>query len=190
MVSFVCCLSWLWKQRGLLLIPPTPSSAPHPVLGQACPPGFVTRREKRQQAAKSITNMASLGTAKKQAISNRRLWCLSHDTSIAVVGVGSQMLTHQGETQSETQADCPTNLVDFYLDVYKPHLDDVTLFFLSPSDYTSLLCWLLQTPHFVFCIFGCFYLSLAILLLLLVIYLVNSPIQNQRHSYHGLFSKL
>lgn len=90
-----------------------------------------------------------------------------------MVGVGSQMLTHQGETQSETQADYPTNLVDFYLDVYKPHLDDVTLFFLSPSDYTSLLCWPLQTPHFVFCIFGCFCLSLAILLLLLVIYLIN-----------------
>lgn len=166
-----------------------PSSAPHPVLGQACPLGFVTRREIRQQAAKCITNMASLGTAREQAISNRRLWCLSHDISIAVVGMGSQMLTHQGETQSETQADYPTNLVDFYLDVYKPHLDDVTLPFLSQSDYTSL-CWLLQTSRFVFCIFGCFCLSLAILLLLLVIHLINSPIQNQRHSYIGSFFKL
>lgn len=67
-------------------------------------------REKKQHAAKSITNMASLGTARKQAISNRRLWCLSPEISIAVVGMGSQMLTHQEETQSEAQADYPRNL--------------------------------------------------------------------------------
>lgn len=68
------------------------------------------REKKKKQAAKSITNMASLGTARKQAISNRRLWCLSPEISIAVVGMGSQMLTHQEETQSEAQADYPTNL--------------------------------------------------------------------------------
>lgn len=72
--------------------------------------------------------------------------------------MGSQMLTHQEETQSETQADYPNkpSLFDFYLDVYKPHLGDVTLLFLSQSDYISLLCRLLQTPDLVFCVFCCF----------------------------------
>lgn len=101
----------LWKQKGLLLIPPTPIFHSPPCPGSGLSPGFVTGREKkRQQAAKSITNMASLGTARKQAISNRRLWCLSPEISIAVVGMGSQMLTHQEETQSEAQADYSRNL--------------------------------------------------------------------------------
>lgn len=110
LVSFMCCLRLLNVNCGAKRPSPDPSD-PF-LISPLCPgsglsPWLCDRERGKKQAAKSTKNIASLRTARRQTTSNRHLCCLCRDRSMAVVGKGSRLLTHQEETPSETPADSP-----------------------------------------------------------------------------------